>query len=87
VTAAIGMLLSDRRRDALEALAAALPDGRVGEPDELGVFEVEVEADDQEDALSTVWDAVAAAGVDDHVLFLEHPELPEHWHRFSGRSD
>ena len=32
-----------------------------------------------------VWDAVAASGTDDHVVFLEHPELPEHWRRFSGR--
>ena len=85
MTATIGMLLSDRRRDALEELAAALPDGRVGEPDELGVFEVEVEAEDQEGALRKVWDAVAAAGADDHVLFLEHPELPEHWRTYSGR--
>ena len=22
---------------------------------------------------------VAAAGADDHVAFLEHPALPEHW--------
>jgi hypothetical protein len=22
---------------------------------------------------------VAAAGVDDHIVFLEHPDLPEHW--------
>jgi hypothetical protein len=26
-----------------------------------------------------VWNAVAASGTDDHVVFLEHPDLPEHW--------
>jgi hypothetical protein len=84
----IGMLLlhGDTPRD-LEAhaqLAEALPDATVGPPDELGVFEIELDADDQEDALSQVWDAVAASGTDDHVLFLEHPELPEHWRERSG---
>ena len=63
-----------------ERLAEALPeDAVVGEPDDLGVFEIELGADGQEDALSKVWDGVAASGTDDHILFLEHPELPEHW--------
>jgi hypothetical protein len=31
-----------------------------------------------------VWDAVAASGTDDHVVFLEHPDLPEHWRERSG---
>ena len=48
-------------------------------PDATGTFEVAVQAADQEAALSRVWDAIAAAGADDHVVFLEHPELPEHW--------
>ena len=84
----IGMLLlhgdSPRDLEAHEQLAAALPDATVGRPDELGVFEIEIDADDQEDALQRVWDAVAASGTDDHVLFLEHPELPEHWRARSG---
>jgi hypothetical protein len=84
----IGMLLlhGDTPRDleAHEQLAAALPDATVGPPDELGVFEIEIDADDQEDGLQRVWDAVAASGTDDHVLFLEHPELPEHWRARSG---
>lgn len=79
----IGMLLlhadSPRDREAREELAAALDGSQVGEPDELGVFEVSVPDDDEEAALNRVWDAVAEAGVDDHILFLEHPELPEHW--------
>jgi hypothetical protein len=68
-----------------ERLAEALPhDAVVGEPDDLGVFEIELDADDQEDALSKVWNGVAASGTDDHILFLEHPELPGHWRPKSG---
>jgi hypothetical protein len=32
----------------------------------------------EEQALQRVWDAIAAAGADDHIVFAEHPELPEH---------
>jgi hypothetical protein len=87
----IGMLLlhSATRRDldARAQLAAALPEAQVGEPDEVGVFEVALDAEDQEDALTRVWNAVAASGSDDHVVFLEHPELPEHWRHRSGRAE
>ena len=70
-----------------ERLAEALPeDAVVGEPDDLGVFEIELDAEAQEDALTKVWNAVAASGTDDHILFLEHPELPEHWRPKSGSS-
>lgn len=71
--------------DARTRLAGVLPGADVGDADELGVFEVRLEASDREDALTRVWDAVAASGTDDHVVFLEHPELPEHWRRFSSR--
>ena len=85
----IGMLLlhpgTPRDDEALTELAEALPEADVGEPDDVGAFEVAVDADDQEDALTQVWDAVAASGTDDHIVFLEHPELPEHWRRYSGR--
>ena len=74
-----------RDQEARRQLAAALPGAKVGEPDDVGVFEVVLEADDREDALSRVWDAVAASGTDDHIVFLEHPELPEHWRHRSGR--
>jgi hypothetical protein len=68
-----------------ERLAQALPeDAVVGEPDDLGVFEIELDGEDQEDALTKVWNGVAASGTDDHILFLEHPELPEHWRPKSG---
>jgi hypothetical protein len=86
----VGMLMlhfgTPRDRHAREELAAALPAGsEVGEPDDVGVFEVALDAEDQEDALQKVWDAVAASGTDDHILFLEHPDLPEHWRLRSGR--
>jgi hypothetical protein len=69
-----------RDRQAREALAAALPGGAgVGQPDDLGVFDVTVDAGDLDGALDTVWNAVAASGSDDHLVFLEHPDLPEHW--------
>ena len=68
-----------RDRESRERLAAALPDATVTPPDETGVFEIILEASDQEDALQRVWDAIATSGVDDHIAFLEHPDLPEHW--------
>ena len=71
---------------ARDALAAALPGAQVTDPDETGVFEVTVDAPSHEEALQQVWDAIAAAGADDHVAFAEHPDLPEHWrHRARAR--
>ena len=84
----IGMLTlhagKPRDEEARRQLAAALPSANVGEPDETGVFEIELEADDEEQALELIWDAVAASGTDDHIVFLEHPDLPEHWRERSG---
>jgi hypothetical protein len=75
-----------RDRQAREELAAVLPpDVTVSEPDETGVFEIELEADDFEDALHQVWNAVAASATDDHIVFLEHPDIPEHWRPRTGR--
>ena len=74
-----------RDQEARAQLAAALPEAEVGEPDEVGVFEVALDAEDREDALLRVWNAVAASGTDDHIVFLEHPDLPQHWRRVSGR--
>jgi hypothetical protein len=86
---AVAMLLlhpgTPRDAEARQQLAAALPGADVGAPDDLGVFEISLEADDLEQALQRVWDAVADSGSDDHVVFLEHPELPEHWRARSGR--
>jgi hypothetical protein len=81
------MLHSGTQRD-LEArakLIAALPGAEIGEPDDVGAFEIVLEAEDQERALERVWDAVAASGTDDHIVFLEHPDLPEHWRPRSRR--
>jgi hypothetical protein len=79
---------SERDQEAREQLAAALPQGsEVTEADDLGVFEVRLDAADQEDALLQVWNAIAASGTDDHLVFLEHPDLPEHWRARSGAPD
>jgi hypothetical protein len=85
----VGMLMlhygTPRDRKAREQLAAVLTDATITEPDDIGVFEIELHADDHEQALQRIWDAVAASGTDDHIVFLEHPELPEHWRPRSGR--
>jgi hypothetical protein len=74
-----------RDLEARAQLADALPDdAEVDEPDDIGVFDITLEGDDFEAALQEVWDAVAAAGSDDHIVFLEHPDLPEHWRERSG---
>jgi hypothetical protein len=70
---------SPRDLEARSALLAQLPEAEGTEPDDVGVFEIRVEADDKEQALTQVWDAVALAGADDHIVFLEHPDIPEHW--------
>ena len=68
-----------RDQEARERLAQALPDATVGPPDDLGIFDVTLDTEDLEDALRRVWNAVAASGTDDQIVFLEHPDLPEHW--------
>ena len=85
----VGMLMlhygTPRDAEAREQLAAALPEAQIGEPDDAGVFEIAIDADDEDAALERIWDAVAASATDDHILFLEHPELPEHWRSSSAR--
>jgi hypothetical protein len=51
-------------------------------PDPVGVFVARVPAASRADALQLVFDAIAASGADDHVAFLEHPEIPRHWRRW-----
>ena len=80
----VGMLMlhygqGPRDEQAREDLARALPDAQVTEPDDVGEFEVVLDADDFESALTEVFDAVAASGTDDHIVFVEHPDIPEHW--------
>ncbi len=75
-----------RDLEARQQLAEALPpDADAGEPDETGAFDITLDAENLEDALRRVWGAVASSGTDDHIVFLEHPELPEHWRPKSGR--
>jgi hypothetical protein len=74
-----------RDQEARRQLAEVLPDAGLGAPDDQGVFEVTVDAEDREHALRRIWDAVAASGTDDHIVFLEHPDLPEHWRALSKR--
>jgi hypothetical protein len=68
-----------RDEQAREQLARVLAGAQVTEPDDVGEFEVVVEAKDFEAALTRVFDAIAASGTDDHIVFLEHPEIPGHW--------
>jgi hypothetical protein len=75
---------SPRDLKAREELADALEGAEVTEPDDVGTFDIRIEADDMEQALQTVWNAVAASGTDDHIVLFEHPDLPEHWRRQSG---
>jgi hypothetical protein len=56
----------------------------VPEPDDVGFIEVKVVADDFEAALKTAWNAMAAAGADDHLCFAEHPDVPQHWQHRDG---
>jgi hypothetical protein len=72
----------DRARD---QLSSALGKASIGTPDEQGVFEITLDAEDRDDALTRVWNAVAASGTDDHIVFLEHPDLPQHWRHLASR--
>ena len=62
-----------RDHEAREQLADALADAEVGPIDpDTGVFEVELEAESEDEAIQRVIDAIAEAGVDDHVRLAEH---------------
>jgi hypothetical protein len=68
-----------RDEQAREELARVLAGVQVTEPDDVGEFQVILDAPDVESALTRVFDAVAASGTDDHIVFVEHPDIPEHW--------
>jgi hypothetical protein len=65
---------------AYQRLVEQFPNARVEEPEpQTGVFDVRLDAESREEALNKVWNALAAAGADDELMFLEHPDIPEHW--------
>jgi hypothetical protein len=66
-------------RQVWHAFVDAIPEAGVAEPDDVGAFEVELEAEDHLAAIHRARDAIAAAGADDHIAFAEHPNVPEHW--------
>ena len=66
--------VSPRDRWAREQLAAALPDAQITEPDDVGVFEITLDADSQVQALERVFDALGASGTEEHIEILEHPD-------------
>ncbi len=78
-------MATPRDQEAHDQLSASLPDAAVAPPDEAGAFDVTLEAPDLDHALQRVWDAVAASATDDHIAFLEHPDLPGHWRHLSRR--
>jgi hypothetical protein len=62
-----------REQEAREQLAEVLDDAELSPiEDDTGVFEVELEADSQDDAIQRVIDAIAEAAVDDHIRLAEH---------------
>lgn len=84
---AVGLIRVDdgvHAREHLANLRQALPDAELTEPDDVGVFEARLSAPSREAALQRVFDAIAAVGADDHVVFLEHPDVPRHWRRREG---
>jgi len=60
-------------------------DAQASEPDGDGTFEVRLSCSSQEDALNRVWDAMAACGGDDHLVIMEHPDIPRHWEHRAER--
>jgi hypothetical protein len=74
-----------RDLEARAQLQDALPEAEITEPDGAGEFEIRLDGDDLEQALERIWDGVAASGTDDHIVFLEHPDIPDHWRPRSGR--
>jgi hypothetical protein len=81
-TQSIGLQMQDRTeraRQAIDDVVAALPGAEASAPDSDGSFEISVPSASYDDALRRVFDAVAAAGADDHLVFLEHPDIAHHW--------
>ena len=80
VRLAVDLEAADPYEHALRELRTVLGgDVEVPDPDEAGVIEVKLDAEDLEAALKRVFDAIAAAGADDHFEIAEHPDIPGHW--------
>jgi hypothetical protein len=57
----------------------------VTEPDENGIFEIEMETADMEEAIQHAWNAVGGSGTGDHVMLLATDDLPESWQVHAAR--
>jgi hypothetical protein len=76
----------ERDGRSLKAFGSAMGEGVTGtDPDEANVFDVEIEAADLEDALQRISIAIGVSGTNDHILFLEDPDLPEEWLAHAGK--
>lgn len=68
------------------AIAAWMGDNAtVSEPDETGVFRIDLESPDRDTALSHAWNAVGGSGTADHVMLLDDDDLPERWRPHAGK--
>ena len=74
-----GTYCQNARQRLSDALGVPVPD-----PDDVGIVEVRIEADDFDAALARAWNAMAEAGADDHLAFAEHPDVPQHWRHGDG---
>ena len=70
---------------AYQRLCDVLGADALGDMDSEGFVEVTVDdVQDFDEALARVWNAMATAGADDHFVFAEHPDIPDHWRRRGG---
>jgi hypothetical protein len=67
---------------AYDRLGDVLGRESMGDIDEAGYFEIVLkDVRDFEEALNRAWNAMATAAADDHFVFAEHPNIPQHWKR------
>jgi hypothetical protein len=57
----------------------------VTEPDETGVFQIELDSPDIGAAIQHAWNAVGGSGTGDHVMLLATDDLPEEWQDMAGK--
>ena len=73
VKLAVRQHATDRYEHALENLREAMRDAVITGPDDAGLIEVRLDAEDADAAIQRVIDGIAAAGADDHFEIAEHP--------------